>query len=138
MSNDVRVIELGENSGARIDGVQLGELDAQTAAAVNQALITHKVVFFRGQHHLDDDTQYAFIESLDVQPTPHPTLKFEEAGSCDWKPSGVVALTNGTRTSPSSTAHPRPRCCARSSCLPTGAPPLGPPPLLRISNYPSR
>ena len=77
MSSDLRVVKLGENIGARIDGVQLGELDADTAAAVNQALLTHKVVFFRGQHHLDDDGHYAFAESLGVPTTPHPTLKFE-------------------------------------------------------------
>jgi len=71
------MVKLGENIGARVDGVRLGELDAETAAAVNQALVTHKVVFFRGQHHLDDDSHYAFAESLGVPTTPHPTLKFE-------------------------------------------------------------
>lgn len=77
MSSDLRVVKLGENIGARIDGLQLGELDTETAAAVNQALLTHKVVFFRGQHHLDDDAHYAFAESLGMPTTPHPTLKFE-------------------------------------------------------------
>ncbi|MDT5220698.1 MAG: alkyl sulfatase, partial [Mycobacterium sp.] len=77
MSSDLRVVKLGENIGARVDGVRLGELDADTAAAINQALVTHKVVFFRGQHHLDDDSHYAFAQSLGVPTTPHPTLKFE-------------------------------------------------------------
>ena len=77
MSSDLRVVKLSENIGARIDGVRLGELDGDTAAAINQALITHKVVFFRGQTHLDDDSHYAFAESLGVPTTPHPTLKFE-------------------------------------------------------------
>ncbi|GAB2993670.1 TauD/TfdA dioxygenase family protein [Mycobacterium bourgelatii] len=77
MSSEIRVVKLGENIGARIDGVQLGALDADTAAAVNRALVEHKVVFFRGQHHLDDDSQYAFAESLGVPTTPHPTLKFD-------------------------------------------------------------
>ena len=77
MSSELRVVKLGENIGARIDGVRLGELDAETAAAINTALITHKVVFFRGQTHLDDDSQYAFAESLGVPTTPHPTLKFD-------------------------------------------------------------
>ena len=77
MSSDLRVVKLGENIGARVDGVRLGEIDAQTASAINEALIAHKVVFFRGQHHLDDDSQYAFAESLGVPTTPHPTLKFE-------------------------------------------------------------
>ena len=77
MSSDLRVVKLSENIGARIDGVRLGELDRDTAAAINHALITHKVVFFRGQTHLDDDSHYAFAESLGVPTTPHPTLKFE-------------------------------------------------------------
>lgn len=77
MSSDLHVVKLGENIGARIDGVRLGELDDDTAAAINLAVTTHKVVFFRGQHHLDDDAQYAFAESLGVPTTPHPTLKFE-------------------------------------------------------------
>ncbi|UMB69425.1 TauD/TfdA dioxygenase family protein [Mycobacterium paraterrae] len=77
MSSELRVVKLGENIGARIDGIRLGELDAETADAVNAALLTHKVVFFRGQTHLDDDSQYAFAESLGVPTTPHPTLKFD-------------------------------------------------------------
>ena len=77
MSTDFRVVKLGENIGARIDGARLGELDAETAAAINKALTDHKVVFFRGQHHLDDDSHYAFAESLGVPTTPHPTLKFD-------------------------------------------------------------
>lgn len=77
MSSDFRVVKLGQNIGARIDGVRLGALDAETAAAINTALTTHKVVFIRGQHHLDDDSHYAFAESLGVPTTPHPTLKFE-------------------------------------------------------------
>ncbi|SPM41538.1 Taurine dioxygenase, alpha-ketoglutarate-dependent [Mycobacterium numidiamassiliense] len=77
MGSDLRVVQLGENIGARVDGVRLGELDAETAAAINQALLRHKVVFFRGQRHLDDDAHYAFAESLGVPTTPHPTLRFE-------------------------------------------------------------
>jgi len=77
MSSDLRVVKLGENIGARVEGVRLGELDTETAAAINQALAAHKVLFFRGQQHLDDDSHYAFAESLGVPTTPHPTLKFE-------------------------------------------------------------
>jgi alpha-ketoglutarate-dependent sulfate ester dioxygenase len=77
MNSDLRVVKLGENIGARVDGVRLGDLDAETATAVNQALATHKVLFFRGQHHLDDESHFAFAESLGVPTTPHPTLKFD-------------------------------------------------------------
>jgi alpha-ketoglutarate-dependent taurine dioxygenase len=77
VSSEFRVVKLGENIGARVDGVQLGQLDTETATAINEALTTHRVVFFRGQHHLDDDSHYAFAESLGVPTTPHPTLKFD-------------------------------------------------------------
>ncbi len=77
MSSDLRVVKLSENIGARVDGVRLGELDAETAAAINRTLAQHKVLFFRGQHHLDDESHFAFAESLGVPTTPHPTLEFE-------------------------------------------------------------
>jgi alpha-ketoglutarate-dependent sulfate ester dioxygenase len=77
MSSDLRVVKLSENIGARVDGVRLGALDAETAAAINRTLAQHKVLFFRGQHHLDDEGHLAFAESLGVPTTPHPTLKFE-------------------------------------------------------------
>lgn len=77
MTSDFRVVKLGENIGACIDGVRLGKLDAETAAAVNRALGTHKVLFFRGQHHLDDESHFAFAESLGLPTSPHPTLRFD-------------------------------------------------------------
>ncbi|GLE54735.1 putative taurine dioxygenase [Mycobacteroides chelonae] len=77
MSSDVRVVKLGENIGARIDGVRLGEVDAETAAAINEAMLEHKVIFFRGQHHLDDEAQFAFARCMGVPTSPHPTLKFD-------------------------------------------------------------
>ena len=77
MTSDFRVVKLGENIGARVDRVQLGRLDTETAATVNEALGAHKVLFFRGQHHLDDDSHFAFAESLGVPTSPHPTLRFD-------------------------------------------------------------
>ncbi len=77
MTSDFRVVKLGENIGACVDGVRLGKLGAETAAAVNKALGTHKVLFFRGQHHLDDESHFAFAESLGLPTSPHPTLRFD-------------------------------------------------------------
>lgn len=74
MSSDLRVVKLGENIGARIDGVRLGEVDTATAGAINEAMLEHKVVFFRGQHHVDDEVQFAFAKSMGIPTTPHPTL----------------------------------------------------------------
>jgi alpha-ketoglutarate-dependent sulfate ester dioxygenase len=60
--------------GAEIAGVRLsGDLAPETVAALNQALLRHKVLFFRGQNHLDDAGQEAFARLLG-EPVPHPTV----------------------------------------------------------------
>lgn len=77
---DLDVVKLGEYIGARIDGVQLGgDLDNETVTAINDALVTHKVIFFRGQHHLDDVSQFEFAQLLGTPTAPHPLLKGEGA-----------------------------------------------------------
>ncbi|WP_137295291.1 TauD/TfdA dioxygenase family protein [Nocardioides dongxiaopingii] len=71
----VEVHQLGARIGARIDGVRLGgDLDAGTVAEVRAALLRHKVVFFRGQDHLDDDSHQAFAERMGPLTTAHPTV----------------------------------------------------------------
>jgi taurine dioxygenase len=71
----IDVVKLGANIGARIDGVRLsGDVDDSTIAAVNSALLRHKVIFFRNQHDLDDDGQLAFAGRLGTPTTAHPTL----------------------------------------------------------------
>ncbi|WP_068159095.1 TauD/TfdA dioxygenase family protein [Rhodococcus phenolicus] len=70
------VAKLGAHLGARIDGVRLGgDLDPATVALIRRAIAEYKVVFFRGQDHLDDDAQYAFAELLGTPTTAHPTVK---------------------------------------------------------------
>jgi len=60
--------------GAEIRGVKLSaDLDADTVAAIQQALVEHKVIFFRGQTHLDDASQEAFAKLLG-EPVAHPTV----------------------------------------------------------------
>ena len=69
------VRKLGGRIGAVIDGVRLGgDLDPQTVRRIREALLTHKVVFFRGQQHLDDAGQIAFAELLGKLTTAHPTV----------------------------------------------------------------
>jgi taurine dioxygenase len=51
-----------------------GDVDDPTIAAVNSALLRHKVIFFRDQHDLDDDGQLAFAGRLGTPTTAHPTL----------------------------------------------------------------
>ncbi|QCQ93592.1 TauD/TfdA dioxygenase family protein [Rhodococcus sp. SGAir0479] len=75
----ITVTKVGEHIGAVIEGVRLsGDLSAQTADAIRYALATNKVIFFRGQQHLDDAEQYAFAGTLGSQTTTHPTLTSED------------------------------------------------------------
>jgi alpha-ketoglutarate-dependent taurine dioxygenase len=70
------IVKLGANIGARIDGVRLGgELDAATVAGIRAALLASKVVFFRGQDHLDDAGQLAFAQLLGEPTLAHPTVR---------------------------------------------------------------
>jgi alpha-ketoglutarate-dependent sulfate ester dioxygenase len=62
--------------GAEVTGVRLsGELDDAVVAAVRAAVLEHRVVFVRGQEHLDDDTQAAFARRLGELTTAHPTVE---------------------------------------------------------------
>ncbi|MGV9863741.1 TauD/TfdA dioxygenase family protein [Rhodococcus koreensis] len=73
--NAASVVKLGAHIGARIDGVRLGgHLDPATVSLIRQALLEHKVIFFRGQEHLTDDSQYEFAELLGSPTTAHPTV----------------------------------------------------------------
>jgi len=72
MTDPITVTKLGSRIGARLDGVRLGgDLDETAADAIHRALLTHKVIFFRGQHHLDDQQQLAFAARLGT-PIGHP------------------------------------------------------------------
>ncbi len=64
--------------GAEIRGVQLsGDLHADTVQAIEAALVRHKVIFFRGQQHLDNAEHEAFAELLG-DPVAHPTVPVAE------------------------------------------------------------
>ncbi len=72
MTAKMTVTKLGSRIGARIDAVRLGgDLDAAAVDGIRRALLDHKVVFFRGQHHLDDAAQLAFAGLLGT-PIGHP------------------------------------------------------------------
>ena len=67
------VVPLTGRVGAEIRGIRLGgDLSDATIAAVNHLLLKHKVVFFRGQDHLDDAEQELFARRLGDL-VPHPT-----------------------------------------------------------------
>jgi taurine dioxygenase len=68
------VQKVGGRLGAVISGVRLGGgLAPETVAAVRAALLKHKVVFFRGQDHLDEQGHEAFARLLGA-PVAHPTV----------------------------------------------------------------
>jgi alpha-ketoglutarate-dependent sulfate ester dioxygenase len=51
--------------GAEVHGVRLsGDLPGETMTAIRDALLRHRVVFFRGQNHLDDAGHQAFARLL--------------------------------------------------------------------------
>jgi len=73
---DIRPI--GGRIGAEIRGVVLsGDLDAATVQAIEAALVRHKVIFFRGQDHLDNAEHEAFA-GLFGDPVAHPTVPVAE------------------------------------------------------------
>lgn len=64
--------------GAEIGSVRLSaDLDASTVQAIRQALLKYKVIFFRGQQHLDDAGQEAFARLLG-NPVAHPTVPVKQ------------------------------------------------------------
>ena len=60
--------------GAEIRNVRLsGDLPAAAIGAIRKLLLRHKVIFFRGQDHLDDAEQERFTRRLGDL-VPHPTI----------------------------------------------------------------
>lgn len=73
-SSDIQVAPLAGRIGAEISGVRLGgNLDTTVVADIRQALLAHRVVFFRGQDHLDTDSQIVFARLLGPLTQSHPT-----------------------------------------------------------------
>lgn len=68
------VTRLGQNIGARVDGIQLGgDISDDEVEFIRTALATHKAIVFRNQN-LDDESQYAFAERLGTPTQSHPTV----------------------------------------------------------------
>ncbi|WP_285768378.1 TauD/TfdA family dioxygenase [Peribacillus sp. SI8-4] len=73
-TQQIKVVPIAGRIGAEIRGVQLsGDLDLSFLSKIQQALNDHKVVFFKGQDHLDDAAQEAFAKLLG-DPYAHPTV----------------------------------------------------------------
>lgn len=79
MTSAPTITKLGSRIGARVDGVALGgDLSQDTVATIRAALLEHRVIFFRGQDHLDDERQNAFARLLGT-PVGHHALKQDSA-----------------------------------------------------------
>lgn len=74
----LNIIPLAGRIGAIIEGVRLsGELSSDIVQQINQAILDFKVIFFRGQQHLDDLEQESFAALLG-RPFKHPTVPSPE------------------------------------------------------------
>jgi alpha-ketoglutarate-dependent taurine dioxygenase len=94
---DIRPI--GGNIGAEVRGVKLsGELQPATVKALHQAVLKHKVIFVRDQHHLDDAMQEAFGHLLGDL-VSHPTVPSLE---------GTTAILNRVQFETRSANLPKP------------------------------
>jgi alpha-ketoglutarate-dependent taurine dioxygenase len=70
---DVR--KVAGHIGAQITGISVGpELSADLVKLIRDALLEHKVVYFRGQGHLDDASQAGFARLFGQLTTAHPTV----------------------------------------------------------------
>lgn len=73
-SSPLDITPVAGRIGAVINGVSLSdELDEATIAAIDAAVIRHKVVFFRGQTGLTDERHEAFAARFG-DPVAHPTV----------------------------------------------------------------
>jgi alpha-ketoglutarate-dependent sulfate ester dioxygenase len=81
MTTQIEYIPVAGRIGAEVRGVRLtADLPAESVASIRAALLKHKVLFFRGQNHLDDAQQEALTPIFGGKPVPHPT-SFPKAGS---------------------------------------------------------
>jgi taurine dioxygenase len=70
---DVR--RIAGHIGAEVTGIQVGPgLEPGTVAFIRAALLEHKVIFFRGQEHLDDAGQAGFARLFGDLTKAHPTV----------------------------------------------------------------
>jgi alpha-ketoglutarate-dependent taurine dioxygenase len=74
-SDVLDVVPVAGKIGAEVRNVRLSaDLDARKASAIRHALARHKVLFFRGQGHLDDASHEALTSVFGGPPVAHPTV----------------------------------------------------------------
>jgi taurine dioxygenase len=71
----IDVAKVGGSLGAIIGGIRVGaDVPPAAVAEFRSALLRHRVVFLRNQHHADDADQLAFSRLLGQVTKPHPTV----------------------------------------------------------------
>jgi alpha-ketoglutarate-dependent taurine dioxygenase len=71
----IEVTQVGGVIGAEVAGIRVGSGPGSDAVAeLRSALLRHRVVFLRDQHHVTDVDQFEFAQSLGEVTRPHPTL----------------------------------------------------------------
>lgn len=77
-TTQIKVIPVAGRIGAEVQGVKLSsELEPAVLNEIKQALNEYKVLFFRGQSHLDDASHEAFARTLG-EPYAHPFIQSKE------------------------------------------------------------
>lgn len=75
LTTQLEVVPVAGRIGAEIRGVKLAaDLPETTVREIRQALLRHKVLFFREQHHLDEATQEQLTPLFGGAPVGHPTV----------------------------------------------------------------
>ncbi|OYU36862.1 TauD/TfdA family dioxygenase [Novosphingobium sp. PASSN1] len=77
-ASPLEIVPVTGTIGAEIRGVRLADdLDESVIEAIKDAVVRHKVVFFRDQHDLTDDRHEAFAARFG-DPVAHPTVPVAE------------------------------------------------------------
>lgn len=77
-ASSLEIVPVTGTIGAEIRGVRLADdLDESVIEAIKDAVVRHKVVFFREQHDLTDDRHEAFAARFG-DPVAHPTVPVAE------------------------------------------------------------
>lgn len=75
------IVPVAGRIGAEVRGINLGDsLSDDTIRAIRAALVRHKVIFFREQHHIDNAAQEAFANRLG-KIVAHPTVPVAEGST---------------------------------------------------------
>lgn len=123
--------KLSGHIGAQIHGVTLHDtLAPELFQRLYRDLLTHKVLFFRGQHHLDDTSHEAFARLFGTL-VPHPLSPRSNKVKVSWNwmhPKAAVVPIPGTPTSPSYLITRKLLSCVASSFQNMVAIPCGPTP----------